>query len=198
MTPNGPLDDPEHHAVLRADFITAMRGLVSSVCLISARDKAGNRCAMTATSPTALSLEPPSMLVCINRSVPFFQSVLAGHDFCINILATEHKTLAQLCGGEVKGEARFATGDWAADAHDVPFLKGAQANLFCQQEQRIRYASHDIVIGKLRHIIVADTIDPLTYAPLWLFSLFGQLARAHCRRPQRLRDRVDFTPFAQR
>ena len=56
---------------LKKSYINAMRGVTSTVSIISAKSD-GERHAMTATSVTSLSLDPPAMLVCVNKdaSIP--------------------------------------------------------------------------------------------------------------------------------
>ena len=51
---------------LKKSYINAMRGVTSTVSIISAKED-GERHAMTATSVTSLSLDPPAMLVCVNK-----------------------------------------------------------------------------------------------------------------------------------
>ena len=51
---------------IKKNFLNSMRGIPSTVNVISATAE-GHRHAMTATSVTSLSLDPPSMLVCINK-----------------------------------------------------------------------------------------------------------------------------------
>lgn len=141
----------------------AMRGLASSVVLVSTADAEGNRSAMAATSATALTMDPPAMLICINRSVSSYPILRDGADFCINVLAVDHLPLAQLCSGGAKGEARFAEGAWERDAQGVPYLADAQAAIICTQDQRIPYGTHDIFIGKVRSVHLPREIDPLIY-----------------------------------
>ena len=52
----------------REEFLTSMRHLAASVSIISAKDSGGKPYAMTASSVTSLSMEPPSILVCVNKS----------------------------------------------------------------------------------------------------------------------------------
>ena len=51
----------------KEQFLIAMRFLASSVSVISAKDSSGNLFAMTASSVTLLTMDPPSILVCVNN-----------------------------------------------------------------------------------------------------------------------------------
>lgn len=151
------------HGHVAALLKQAMRGLASSVSLISAADKSGARVAMAATSVTALTMEPPAMLACINRNTSSYPTLRDGADFCINILAVDHLPIAQLCSSGAQGEERFANGLWEKDARGVPYLKDAQAAIVCTQSRRIEYGTHDIFIGLVRQVHLPREIDPLVY-----------------------------------
>lgn len=154
----------------------AMRGLASSVALLTACGRDGSRHAMTATSVTSLSLEPPAMLACVNRSASLHPVLAEGGAFGINILSAAQLPLARLCSGGARGEARFADGAWLRDASGVPYLADAQAAILCTQERRIAYGTHDILIGKVHGVFLAGHIDPLLYAD-------GGYARLHREAP---------------
>ena len=55
---------------MKAEFIKAMRKLVYPVSIISTQ-VGGNKFAITVSSVTSVSIEPPSLLVCINRESSF-------------------------------------------------------------------------------------------------------------------------------
>ena len=60
----------------KEQFIIAMRFLASSVSVISTKDHSGNLYAMTASSVTSLTIDPPSVLVCVNNEASI-------HDACL-------------------------------------------------------------------------------------------------------------------
>ena len=69
---------------------------------------------MTATAVSALSMEPPSMLVCVNRSATFHAALSQSDAFAINVLSRSHVDISRLCSGEAKGDSRFGV-DFARD-----------------------------------------------------------------------------------
>jgi flavin reductase (DIM6/NTAB) family NADH-FMN oxidoreductase RutF len=140
----------------------AMRGYASSVMVISAADRNGTRYAMSVTSATSLTLDPPAMLMCVNRQASCYALLNSGCEFCINVLAVDHLRIARLCTA-TKGEGRFAAGDWQRDECGVPYLSDAQAAIFCRHDRHISYGTHDIFIGRVRRVIASRPIDPLVY-----------------------------------
>ena len=142
---------------------TAMRGFAQSVTIITTIDDEGNRYAMAATAVTPLSMDPASMLICVNRSVSSYKILEGGANFAINILGVEQEDVARCCGGAAKGEERFAVGNWQADENGLPYLADAQTSISCHQRERISYGSHDIFIGDVQAVRLAGTVDPLIY-----------------------------------
>ncbi|QBR02825.1 flavin reductase family protein [Paraburkholderia pallida] len=147
---------------LRADMLLAMRRLARSVTVISCCD-GERRYSMSATAVDSLSTEPPSLLICINRSSSIYPPLEAGADFCVNLLAAQQQGIAIDCSGRLKGEERFSTGDWQRSADGVPYLHGAQANLVCRQDGRFDYGTHTVFIGRLLEVKMSGEIDPLVY-----------------------------------
>jgi flavin reductase (DIM6/NTAB) family NADH-FMN oxidoreductase RutF len=153
-------DLPTHP--LRADMLLAMRRLARSVAVISCAHD-GRRYSISATSVDSLSTEPPSLLICVNRATSLYAPLDAGVDFCVNVLSACHEGIAIDCGGRLKGEARFTTGDWQMSGHGVPYLRDAQASLVCEQDGRFEYGTHTVFIGRIKEVQMTGEVDPLVY-----------------------------------
>ena len=108
--------DPEP---VKKEFLQAMRGITSTVTVVSAKN-GENKQAMTATSVASLSLDPPSMLVCINREASIHEVMKEGLGFCINILSLGQENLANLCSVKEKEEQRFLEGNWS-ELENIPY-----------------------------------------------------------------------------
>ncbi|WP_378947206.1 flavin reductase family protein [Mesorhizobium sp. ANAO-SY3R2] len=140
----------------------AMRRLAKSVVILTTRFE-GQRLAMAATAVDSLSMDPPSLLACVNRTASIFTAFQAKSPFCVNILARNHEPLALRCGGQVKGEARFAEGDWR-ERDSIPYLGDAQANIFCANDGEFYYGTHGVFVGRVTDVALFGTIEPLIYA----------------------------------
>lgn len=141
----------------------AMRGLASAVAIITVRDPHGTPYAMAATSVTSLSFDPPSMLVCVNRTASLYPTLAQGQDFCINIPHHAQFDVLEHCWTKAQGAERFADGAWDMDGASAPMLRDAQAAILCHQVQRIGHGTHDIVIGNVADVRVSGHIDPLVF-----------------------------------
>ena len=58
-------------------------------------------------------------------------------------------------------DQRFKNENWNLDG--IPFLKNAQANIFCKVDKLTSYHTHTIVIGLVEDANYADEISTLTY-----------------------------------
>ena len=150
--------DPEP---VKKEFLQAMRGITSTVTVVSAKN-GENKQAMTATSVASLSLDPPSMLVCINHKASIHEVMKEGLGFCINILSLGQENLADICSIKEKEEQRFLEGNWS-ELENIPYNSDSQSNLFCNCVQVIQHKTHTIYVGEVAKVFNKDTFDPLLY-----------------------------------
>jgi len=120
-------------------------------------------------------MDPPSLLVCVNRTASLHEPLEQGADFCVNILHRDHSEISAACSGKARGEARFAIGEWGAMPDGCPMLEDAQASFFCRNEQAMSYGTHRIVIGRVEAVRIAGEVDPLVYADGRYFGLGGPI-----------------------
>lgn len=158
---------------LGQQFRAAMRKLASTVTVVTTLD-ADEHHGMAATAVTSLSVDPPSLLVCVNRGASMHDAVGRSQMFCINLLGRQHGPLVEAFGGRLVGAARFGVGKWAEDATGLRYLTDAPANIFCRLEQHHGYGTHTIFIGRVIGVRVVDGGEPL----LWQDGAMGGFSRA--------------------
>src|SRR6476469_6021013 len=111
--------------VSSGDFRSAMRRLAGGVSVITAgrgKDISG----MTVTSVSSLSVEPPALIVSINRASSSWPLVKRYGFFGVNILNSDQVEIAERFTGKggLKGADRFAGAEWTTRASGVPLLTG--------------------------------------------------------------------------
>ena len=146
----------------KEQFLIAMRFLASSVSVISAKDSAGNLYAMTASSVTSLTMDPPSILVCVNNGASIHDTLVQEKFFCINILKKSQQEISNLCSSKKLESERFKNDFW--DIDETPFIKDAQSNIFCKVDETVPYHTHKIVIANVLRAQSSDTFNTLMYA----------------------------------
>jgi len=143
-------------------FRQSMRRFATTVSVITCASK-GVRYGITATAVTALCAEPASILVCINSGTSLALPLIREGEFCVNLLQSHHVDVSRMFGGKAKGDERFRYGSWEQNDTGIPYLVGAQANLFCRVDGVMPYGTHKIVIGKVESGQFAPEITPLIY-----------------------------------
>lgn len=157
-----PRTEPLAVADVAEDFRLALRGVASTVTLLTVAH-AGMRYGMTATAVAPVSMAPPALLVCVNRSAATHAALLASGKLCVNVLGAEHGRLCDAFSGGADGEERFAIGDWARGWCDLPYLVDAQANIFVAIDRQLAYGTHDVLIGEVREVRRRHRLAPLLY-----------------------------------
>jgi flavin reductase (DIM6/NTAB) family NADH-FMN oxidoreductase RutF len=150
--------------VSSADFRNAMRHLTGGVSVITA-GRGGDISGMTVTSVSSLSLDPPSLIVGINRSSSSWPLLKRYGFFGVNILTSDQLDIAERFTGKdgLKGAERFAGAQWTTRASGVPLLVGALAAIDCEVEDIVERHSHAIVIGCARDIELSSRTAALAY-----------------------------------
>ncbi len=145
-----------------ASMLQGLRRFAKSVMVISCTHQ-GTKYAMAATAVSEVSLDPPTMLICINRSASMHAPLMAGADFTINMLSSQQEHIARNCSGALRGEDRFNDGDWQTSSFGPPVLADALAYFVCRQEQRVDHGTHSIFIGEVVAANAADDAHSLVY-----------------------------------
>jgi flavin reductase (DIM6/NTAB) family NADH-FMN oxidoreductase RutF len=150
--------------VTASDFRNAMRQLTGGVSVVTAgrgRDISG----MTVTSVSSLSVDPPALIVSINRESSSWPLVKRYGFFGVNILTSDQLDIAERFTGKggLKGADRFAGARWMTRASGVPLLADALAAIDCEVEDVVERHSHAIVIGRVLDVTVSPRTAALAY-----------------------------------
>ncbi len=139
-----------------------MRRLAASVSIVVAKGDDGP-VGIAATSITSLTVDPPAVLVCINRTTSLHALLMPTAPLSINLLARSQKDVSSAFGGGTPREERFQIGEWTEGKNGLPRLSGAQANLDCVIDVMLAYGTHSIAIARVLSASVSDRVDPLIY-----------------------------------
>jgi flavin reductase len=147
-----------------AEFRIAMRNVPGAVSIVTT-GRMPDRHGLTLTAGCSLSTEPPSVLICVNRSAGAHDTIKSSGLFCWNILSIEHLGLALTFSGQdgSKGDIRFADALWRALKTGAPSLIDAICSFDCRVVNAHSSGSHTIFTGE----VVAQTTrkggEPLVY-----------------------------------
>jgi flavin reductase (DIM6/NTAB) family NADH-FMN oxidoreductase RutF len=125
----------------------ALARLPAGVVLVSTRSGGGFR-GLTVTSFTAVSLEPPLVLVCLDRLAATRDAVLEHGAFTASLLSRGQQFFAD----RFSGQAPAADPTWREVPHrlgenGLPIVAGAVAWIECRVRSKHDGGDHDIVVG---------------------------------------------------
>ena len=146
---------------LIGDFRLAMRRVASTVNVISLNVD-GRPMGVTATAVSSLSMDPPSLLVCINRAASVHASMSDMEAFRVNILHRDQEDIASMFADRKMEKLRFVDG-WELGADEPPRLIDAQASVLCRRIDCHQFGTHSIFIGVIEDVRVRDDVSPLLY-----------------------------------
>jgi flavin reductase (DIM6/NTAB) family NADH-FMN oxidoreductase RutF len=146
------------------DFRGAMRHLVGAVSVVTA-GRGSDITGMTVTSVSSLSIDPPTLIVSINRESSTWPVLKRYGVFGVNVLTSDQIDIAERFSGQngLKGRERFVGGEWVARGPSAPLLVGASAAIDCEVEDVIERHSHAIVIGRVRDLTLSKNESSLAY-----------------------------------
>jgi flavin reductase (DIM6/NTAB) family NADH-FMN oxidoreductase RutF len=152
-----------HSPVKANEFKLGMRALAGAVSIITSGES-GRRYGMTATAVCSATADPPTVLVCVNRSTTTHDAIERIGVFCVNVLRAEDRELSGLFSGVKKGETRFREEQWTQLATGSPVLVEALVSFDCRVVNRLAHGTHTIFLGEVAQIALGRKGKPLLYA----------------------------------
>jgi flavin reductase (DIM6/NTAB) family NADH-FMN oxidoreductase RutF len=140
-----PLDLPS----IGPDLLRDVAGtFATGVTVVTTRSDAG-LFGCTANAVTSLSLEPPLMLVCLDRSTNTHPRLLEARAFAINVIRFEEgaEELCRLFAG--KSEDKFASVEWQPGITGCPILAASLSYLECELDGTYEGGDHTIFTGRV-------------------------------------------------
>lgn len=145
-------------------FRAGMRRLAASVCIIATRTADGRQLGLTATAICSVSADPPTLLVCINRSSATHDAIRDAGIFSVNVLAREDRSLADRFAGRIDPNEKFALGRWGERESGPPLLESALAGFSCRVAHAVDVGTHGIFFGAVTGVALRQGGEPLLYA----------------------------------
>jgi flavin reductase len=109
-------------------------------------------CGMTANAFTSVSLDPPLILVCVDRNAAMYKAVLAAGCFGVSMLSAGQEHLAHYFAdhSRPRGPEEFAAIGWSPGPEaGAPVLHGSLAWLECAVATSYDGGDHEIFLGSV-------------------------------------------------
>jgi flavin reductase (DIM6/NTAB) family NADH-FMN oxidoreductase RutF len=146
-----PIDD--------AQFKLAMSHFASGVTVVTTEHE-GKPFGMTVAAFSSLSLHPPLVLVCIEKTVKTHDAIAAAGTFGVSILSSKQADISNRFAS--RAEDKFAGTEVVRGELGVPLIGGAITRLACKVTEKLEGGDHTIFVGE---VVEANTEEgePLVY-----------------------------------
>lgn len=160
----------------QAAFRAAMANLSAAVNIVTTNGSAG-RAGITVSAVCSVTDDPPTLVVCINKSS-------YAHDFfrdngyvCVNVLGASHEELAmQFAGrGDTPMAERLAAPIWDHETEGVPVLRDAVASVVGRVTGKHAHGSHTVMFVEVYSVQIRETSGGLVYFQRRFHGLGGEV-----------------------
>jgi flavin reductase (DIM6/NTAB) family NADH-FMN oxidoreductase RutF len=148
-----PLVDAAHFRQFAGRFATG-------VAIIASRDGNGDYKGLVVNSVTALSLDPPLYLVCLDKKSNTLQAINESGVFSINFLSDRQIDISKHFAS--KTVDKFATMQVRCGPQGAPLIEGALAACECRLVNMYPGGDHEIVVGAIDQVMIGEG-NPLLF-----------------------------------
>ena len=132
------------------DFRHAVGHFATGVTVVTSIDPDGEPVGTTANAVSSLSLDPPLILVCFDRSSLTLEAIRSHGAFVVNVLSAPQQELS------ANFARRGLSAVWEGVEHSPgptgsPRIKGSLATLECVVEHSLPGGDHEIIVGRVQY-----------------------------------------------
>ena len=146
--------------VSKDEFRAALGRFLSGVTVVTTLSNDNRPAGITVSAFSSVSLEPPMVLVCIDKRASLHNHLSEGSHFAVNILADHQQEISQRFAA--RDENRFEGARYRCGVNGAPLLEGALAYIECRVVHVYPGGDHTIIVGEVESTSVADH-KPLAY-----------------------------------
>ncbi|MDF3074902.1 MAG: flavin reductase [Alphaproteobacteria bacterium] len=149
-----PLVDAAHLRQFAGRFATG-------VAIIASRDGQGEFKGLVVNSVTALSLDPPLYLVCLDTKSNTLQAIAESGVFSINFLNERQIDICRHFAS--KAPDKFASMEVVCGPGGAPLIQGSLASCECKVVNFYPGGDHEIVVGAVDQVMIGEGSPLLFY-----------------------------------
>lgn len=149
-------DSPE----LDADLMKAFnRQFITGVTVVTTKEGETPK-GLAANSYCSVSIEPPLVLICVQKTSSTYPALFSSSHLGINILGTGQRETVRVFAS--KAPDKFAELEWHEGPNGSPLLDGSAASLEAEIQERFQAKTHTVFICRVRHAEIDDSA-PMVY-----------------------------------
>ncbi len=145
----------------RDAFRSVLGRFASGITVVTTCTDDGLDHGLTVSAFCSVSLTPPLVLICVERSADMHAALQQVSHFTVNILASHQEALSRRFA-DLDAEQRFDGVGFRRGKFGAPVLHDTLAYVECRIAERHDAGDHGIVIGEVQHAAARDD-GPLLY-----------------------------------
>ncbi|MET7995852.1 flavin reductase [Amycolatopsis sp. NPDC005232] len=156
--PNGAGEAVEMPSI--EDLKEFNRKFVTGVTVVTTMDSADRPRGLAVSAYMPISLDPPLVALCVQKTSSTYPSLFESKHLGINIIANTQR--AVVAGFASKSDDKFAGLDWHAGPEGSPLIRGSAASIEAEIKERFRAKTHVLIVAQVTYLEVS-TSDPMVY-----------------------------------
>lgn len=146
--------------ISKEEFRAALGRFASGVTVVTTKDADGTLHGLTVSAFCSVSLEPPLILVCIEKATGSHHAFQQSGVFVVNILRQNQQNLSDHFASHL--DDKFTKIPYRLGIENVPVLEDVLVNLECRLRHSYDGGDHTIFVGEVERATVNDG-HPLLY-----------------------------------
>lgn len=147
-------------AITNDDFKAALGRFASGVTVVTTKDSDGRLHGLTVSAFCSVSMEPPLILICVQKNVGSHHAVEESGVFVVNILSEAQADISDQFA--YRQDDKFEGISFQAGIDGLPVLDDCIVNLECRLKSSFDGGDHTIFIGEIETATIRDR-EPLVY-----------------------------------
>lgn len=145
-----------------SEFRRVLGHFASGVTIVTSREPDGSPCGLTVNAFCSVSLEPPLVLICVDRAAESNPCIRAAGVFVVNVLEQDGGERLSRHFADWEAKDKFDGVAYRTEATGAPVLNDALAWLDCRVSEALEAGDHTIFLGE---VLAADAREdsPLIY-----------------------------------
>lgn len=127
---------------------------LTGVTIVTAKGKDGKQVGFTANSFTSVSLDPPLVLVCLDKKLGSYPAFIESEGFAIHILSQDQEDLSRKFA--TRGSDKFNGIGFTEGLYGAPIIPDTLAVLQCRTINRVDAGDHTILIGQAEKVNMCE------------------------------------------
>lgn len=136
------------------------RQFVTGVTVVTTMDDETPR-GLAVNAFSSISLEPPTVMVCVQRTSSTHDCLFRARHLAINILSTDQMDVVSTFAG--KAADKFADIAWSPAPYGSPLIAGSSAQMEVEIRERLQASTHTVFVGRVVHAEVTEAA-PMVYS----------------------------------